>query len=93
MNTEQICKDAIAVVERYLDDGFVYWVGYMYDELQEALYAVEAAWHHANSHRSSLRKATRLCRLCRAAWLACLAAKNDERSLAKMWVNEYWEQV
>ena len=91
MNIEQVCEDAIAVVERYLANDLA--AADMYDELQEALNAVEAAWHHANSHRSSLRKATRLCRLCRAAWLACLAAKNDERVIAKVSVNEFWDRV
>tara|TARA_R110002167_G_scaffold7563_2_gene35852 strand:+ start:116 stop:385 length:270 start_codon:yes stop_codon:yes gene_type:complete len=88
LNTEQICKGAIAVVERYLDDGFVYWVGYMHDELQEAQEAVDDAWDESIS-----RKSTRLCRLCRAAWHACLAAKNDERVIAKVYADEYWDQA
>lgn len=88
MNTEQICKDAIAVVERYLDDGFAHWVDYMHDELQEAQEAIDDVWDESIS-----RKATRLCRQCRSAWHACLAAKNGERVVAKVYVDEFWDRV
>tara|TARA_R110002074_G_scaffold366071_3_gene539932 strand:+ start:427 stop:678 length:252 start_codon:yes stop_codon:yes gene_type:complete len=83
MNIEQTCKDAIAVVERYLAGDLV--AADMYDELQEAQDAVDDAWDNSNSRKSN--------RTCRAAWHACLAAKNDEWSLAKMYVNEYWDRV
>jgi hypothetical protein len=86
MNTEQICKDAIAVVERYLASDLV--AADMYDELQEAQDAVDDVWDESIS-----RKATHLCRQCRAAWHACSAAKNDERVVAKTYVDEFWELV
>ena len=83
MNIEQVCKDAITVVEKYLAGDLV--AADMYDELQEAQDAVDDAWYVAKSRKSQ--------RMCRAAWHACLAAKNDERDIAKMYVKEFWEQV
>tara|TARA_R110000765_G_scaffold407556_1_gene504945 strand:- start:432 stop:686 length:255 start_codon:yes stop_codon:yes gene_type:complete len=83
LNTEQICKDAIEVVERYLASDLV--AADMHDELREAQDAVDDAWDMSNSRKSH--------RICRAAWHACLAAKNDERSLAKVSVNEFWDRV
>ena len=85
MNIEQICKDAIAVVERYLDSDVVVPYADIFAELCEAQEAVDDACYESNSSKSH--------RTCRAAWQACLAAKHDECSLAKMYVNEFWEQV
>ena len=86
MNIEQVCKEAIKVVEKYLAGDLE--AADMYDifaALREAQDAVEAAWDEANSRKSN--------RICRAACHACSAAKNDERDIAKMYVNEYWDHV
>ena len=85
MNIEQTCKDAIAVVERYLDSNVVVHYADSFAALCEAQDAVDKAWDNSNSRKSN--------RTCRAAWHACSTAKNDERSLAKMYVNGYWELV
>ena len=83
MNIEQVCSDAIIEVESYLANNLV--AGEVYDELCEAQEAVDRAWDIAKSRTSHC--------MCRAAWHACLAAKNDERNIAKMYVNAFWEQV
>ena len=82
MNIEKTCADAIAVVERYL-------AGDMYrcqriTEFNEAQGAVVKAWASVTEgHRSKSYK------LCRTAWNACLAAKNDKRIIAKTYVAEF----
>ena len=88
MNIEQICKDAIAVVESYLDSNVVVHYADIFAALCEAQDAVDDAWDESISHKS-----TRLCRLCRAAWQACIAAKTDDCDVAKEYVNKYWELV
>ena len=100
MNIEKVCRDAIKVVEKYLAGDLI--AADMYDELQEAQDAADDAWDEANRiwcfHITELDNnnkpvSSKSNRICRAAWHACLAAKNDERSLAKMYVNGYWELV
>tara|TARA_R100000541_G_scaffold52965_1_gene60793 strand:+ start:335 stop:619 length:285 start_codon:yes stop_codon:yes gene_type:complete len=81
---EQVCANAIAVVERYIDSGVVEDDS-MYDEICEAQKAVDHAWDVCKSRKSQ--------RICRAAWTACLSAKTDHISSAKMNVDEYKELV
>tara|TARA_R100000541_G_scaffold52965_1_gene60794 strand:+ start:616 stop:870 length:255 start_codon:yes stop_codon:yes gene_type:complete len=83
MNIEQVCKDAIAVVERYIANDVPAYI--MSDELYEAREAVNRAWHACDAAKDI--------RVCRAAWHACDVAKNDELLVAKMFVNAFWEQM
>ena len=84
MNIEQVCKDAIAVVERYLTGDVSAYD--MQDELSKAQEAVDKAWDIKTLDRKSH------C-MCRAAWHACLAAKNDKRITAEACMAKFWEQV
>jgi len=91
MNIEQVCKDAIKVVECYLANGAPAYD--RYDELYEAMEAVDKAWDvnlcEAGKYSNNI--------ICRAAWHACEAAKNDKDDLAKIYVaafwRKFWEQV
>ncbi len=83
MNIEQACKDAVVLVQSYLDGDLI--AADMMDELCEAQEAVDYAWDESSSRKAD--------RMCRPAWHACIAAKNDERDIAKMYVNAFWEQV
>ena len=79
---EKVCAEAITSVEDYLANDMV---ADMYEELQEAQTAVDDAWDTVKSRKAN--------RMCRAAWHACLAAKNDEQGIARMYVAEYWFNV
>ena len=85
MNIEQTCKDAIAVVQRYLDSDVVEYYVDIFDELCEAQDAVYVAWYESNSHKSTRIRLT--------AWHACEAAKDDEWVIAKVYVDEFWGLV
>ena len=87
MNTEKAiekaCKEAIKVAEKYLaGDVSAYDIQ---DELFEAQEAVDCAWRECNSNKSRC--------LCFTAWWACSHAKDNERSIAKMYVEEYEDLV
>ncbi len=83
MNIEQVCKDAIAVVESYLaNDAPAYD---MYDELHEASEAVDCAWDVCNSRKSHY--------ICSNAWHACLAAKYDKRDIAEACIAKFKESL
>ena len=83
MNIEKTCADAIAVVERYLTGDVSAYD--MQDELFEAQEAVDCAWRECNSNKSRC--------LCFTAWWACSHAKDNERSIAKMYVDRFWGLV
>ena len=83
MDVEKVCSDAIVEVESYLANNLV--AGEVYDELDEAHKSVDKVWDESSSRKAD--------RMCRPAWHACLAAKNDERDIAQMYVNAFWEQV
>ena len=81
MNIEQICEDAIAVVEKYLTSGGCSVGDEMYQELSVVKEAVEKAWGRADSHKSR--------QLYRFTWHACVYARYDDRSIARKYVIEY----
>tara|TARA_R110002074_G_scaffold366071_2_gene539929 strand:+ start:470 stop:727 length:258 start_codon:yes stop_codon:yes gene_type:complete len=85
MNIEQICKDTITVVERYLDSNVVVHYADIFAALCEAQDAVDKAWDESSSRKSD--------RMCWLAWYACDTAKNDECDIAKESIKEFWENV
>ena len=83
LDYEKVCKEAILLVEKFLAGDMV--AADMYGELQEAQTAVDDAWDALISRKAN--------RVCRAAFHACLAAKNDERVPASIYAEEYWFNV
>ena len=83
MNTEQICKDAIKVVEKCITIGGCSVGDEMYQELSVVKEAVEKAWGRADSHKSR--------QLYRFTWHACAFARYDDRGIARNYVIKYKE--
>ena len=92
MNIEKTCADAIEVVERYLTGVDVHYAD-IFDELSEAMEAADCAWDESISRMKNGTCSTACMLMSIRSWGACIAAKSDERDLAKMYVDEYKELV
>ena len=91
-NIEKTCTDAIAVVQSYLDGHVA--ASDMSDELDEALELVNSTGGYLCECEAEGNLLLGLMvDKCSAAWTACLAAKNGQRYVAKMYVAEYKELV